>query len=714
MEEWEEPLHLGSLPTSYPTFPHNATLIAHFFPQRMPDIFKPGKMPARGHISDDRRDRAHGRLLCTAPCNRGYRNPPCRYDRYMRTRIAPIACAVAALAAALAGCGSSDSTGTSADPAGATPSSAPVYVGAVVRPSGSLKTEALAAGHKLTNQANPYGRLLGVLQTPGSPTLDFSRDVAPWLGPNAGLFFSSLGSSETLENLLQQGLTGGGSATEWPFAAGTGAGGAGAGATAGGAQGAIVLDTSDLARAKTFVSSAATHAGAHASSYRGVAYQVTSGGDAFAVVDRFVVLGTESGVHAVIDTTQGGSSLKSASSYSQLQSVAPSGALGHVYASPAALTAAHGGAGTHGGSSAQGLPELLSVLAGPTRPLNVSLVPSSSSLALDADVGPSPAGATGAQTGGLVAAAAAGNQAFGALPGESWLAAGLGNVGGALGGGLEGLHGLLSLASTLGGSAASEGALSSQVTLSVKGLLEGLLVPLNVLSSSTAQARQDYLSWMGDAGVFASGTAVLELKAGVVIDSKDPAASRAAVGKLASALSKSGDEATPTTIPGTEAAVEAKITGLPVTLVIADGRGSDGQAKFVMGLGETSIQDALSPSSTMSGSSSYSAAQSALGEGIQPSIAVDFATLLSLLEGVGLSEDPTLSKFVPYLRASTTLSGGGHSLGGGIERLRLVVGLQPATADLRPSGGRRLGLAPGHLGGRRLGSRWRRDGSPSR
>jgi len=607
------------------------------------------------------------------PERRAARGPrhgqPARRVRPVIARSLATGLALATLTAALAGCGSSSSTGTSADPAGFVPASAPVYVGAVVRPDGSLKTAALAAGHKLTNQTDPYSRLLGVLQTPGSPTLDFGSDVAPWLGPNAGLFFTSLGSSEALASLLQQGLTGGGStAAEWPFSAGG----------AGGAQGAIVLDTTNLADAKTFVAGAASHAGAHASSYRGVAFQVTSSGDAFAVVDKLVVLGTESGVRAVIETTQGGPSLKSDSSYAQLQSVAPSDALGHVYANPTALsssTPAH----PSGGSSTQSLPELLSVLGG-VRPLNVSLVPSSSSLALDADVGPAPAGATGTQSGGLVAAAAAGNRALGELPGESWLAAGLGNVGGTVGGSLEGLHGLLSLASTLGSSGAGAGASASpQATLSVKGLLEGLLTPLNALSANTAQARRDFLSWMGDAGVFASGTSVIELKGAVVIDSTNPSASRAAVAELGSALRQAGEEAGAATIPGTEAAIEAKITGLPLTLVIADGRSSSGQTKFVMGLGETSVQDALSPSSTMSGASSYGTAQSALGEGVQPSITVDFSTLLSLLEGVGLSEDPTVSKFVPYLRASTTLSGGGKSLGGGMQRLRLVLALQPAT-----------------------------------
>ncbi len=509
-----------------------------------------------------------------------------------------------------------------------------------------------------------------MLQTPGSPTLDFGRDIAPWLGENAGMFFTALGSTEGLTGLLQQGLTGvvGGSGTQWPFAASAGA------------QGAIVLDTSDLAKAEKFVATQAAHAGAHTTSYKGVSYQASTGGDAFATIDKLVVLGSEAGVRAVIDTTQSGASLKGNGTYSQLQGVAPAGALGHVFANPEALTKAHI-AKTAGGSAegAQSLPTLLGALGG-TRPLNVSLVPAAKSLALDADVGPAPAGAT--RSGGLVGALALGNRALGELPDESWLAAGLGNVGGSLGSGLGGLHNLLSLVSTLSSSGAGTGPLapsSAQVTLSISGILEGILKPLQALSANTAQAKRDFTSWMGDVGVFASGTTILELKAAAVIDSTDPAASRAAVGKLASILNASGAEASTATIPGTEAAIEAKVQGLPVTLVIADGRSASGQAKFVMGLGESSITDALNPSSTMSTGAAYTAAQSALGEGIKPSLQVNFPTLLSLLEGVGLSEDPTVSKFVPYLRAATTLAGGGKSLGGGIERLRFVLGLQQPT-----------------------------------
>jgi Protein of unknown function (DUF3352) len=576
---------------------------------------------------------------------------------------------LAALTGALAGCGSSGSTGSNADPAGLVPAYAPVYVSAVVRPNGTLKSEALAAGHTLTGLKDPYTRLLSVLQTPGSPTLDFGRDVAPWLGENAGLFLTTLGSTEGLTGLLQQGLTGvGGSGAQWPFAAGAGA------------QGAIVLDTSDLAKAEKFVSTQAAHAGAHATSYKGVSYEATAGGDAFATIDKLVVLGSEAGVRAVIDTTQSDSSLKGSATYTQLQSLAPAGTLAHVFANPGALTKAHIAKAASGASESGGsLPTLLSALGG-SRPLNVSLAPTAKSLQIDADIGAAPAGAAKA-SGGLVGALASGGKALGELPDEAWLAAGLGNVGGSLGGGLGGLHNLLSLVSTLTSqaSAGPSAPSSAQVTLSIPGILEGILAPLKVLSANTAQARRDFTSWMGDVGVFAKGTTIIELQAAAVIDSTDPAASRAAVGKLATALDEAGAEATPASIPGTEAAIEAKVQGLPVTLVIADGRSANGQAKFVMGLGESSITAALNPSSTMSGSAAYTAAQSALGEGIAPSLTVSFATLLSLLEGVGLSEDPTISKFVPYLRNVTTLAGGGKSLGGGVERLRFVLGLQPSS-----------------------------------
>jgi hypothetical protein len=230
---------------------------------------------------------------------------------------------------------------------------------------------------------------------------------------------------------------------------------------------------------------------------------------------------------------------------------------------------------------------------------------------------------------------------------------------------------LASFAGSLAGGSAEAPASSG---LSASGLLRGLLLPVSALTSSSEAART-FRTWAGTAGLFAGGNGLLELKGASVINSKSPTLSRVAVAQLGTALRRSGASVQATSIPGTDAAISAKVAGLPVVLDIANGRAANGQTKFVVGLGEASVTAALSPSSALSSAASTATAASTLGEGIQPSVTVDFPTLLTLLEGVGLNEDPTISALLPYLRSLTTLSGGGKPLGNGIERFRFVLGL---------------------------------------
>jgi len=118
-------------------------------------------------------------------------------------------------------------------------------------------------------------------------------------------------------------------------------------------------------------------------------------------------------------------------------------------------------------------------------------------------------------------------------------------------------------------------------------------------------------------------------------------------------------------------------SGLPLALYVANGRASSGQTKFVLGLGEASVAEALNPSSTLAGSSTSSTAAATLGEGIQPSVIFQVPTLLGLLEGVGLGEDPTLAPVLPLLRGVSTITAGGRT-SGGIERFKVVLGLAGA------------------------------------
>ncbi len=572
----------------------------------------------------------------------------------MARTLATIACAAllaATSAGALAGCGSSSPVGTAADPAGAVPASAALYVGATVRPVGAEKTSALAAGNALTHLVNPYLRLLGALQTPGSGQLNFGREVAPWLGAHAGIFLTSASSSSNaLLSLVERGLLGKSTAGTFPF-------------NAGGAQGAIVLDTTDLAKARSFLDAQAGHAGARATSYRGIPYEATSGGVAFGLVDRFAVIGSESGLRSVIDTTLGDGSLAHASGYSKLLAAAPPDALAHIYSIPTSSTQ---------GTTTEGLAGLLRVLAG-THEANISLVPSASSLTLDADTLAS--GPSGEAEGGLLAANPESQQALNELPGESWLAIGLSHVGATLSQDVQDLQELASLGGPLAGASPE----APSTGLSFTGLLQGLFTPLRELGANTAQAKREFASWMGSGGIFASGGSLLELRGAVTIASKNPAASRAAVAELGDQLRKAGGSVAPVSIPGTDAAVGARLSGLPVVLDIADGRDSAGQTKFVLGVGEASVATALHPPSTLSDAAPRTDAAASLGEGIQPNLILDFPTLLGLLEGVGLIENPPISTFVPYLRSATTLAGGGHQLGGELQRVRLVIGLQQPT-----------------------------------
>jgi hypothetical protein len=290
------------------------------------------------------------------------------------------------LAGVLAGCGSSSPAGTSADPAVVVPSAAALYAEATVRPTGTQATAALAAGKALTHEADPYLRLLSTLQTPGAPQLDYAKEVAPWLGPHAGIFLTSLSaSSSTLLSLVKQGLLGGTASSAFPFGAG-------------GAQGAIVLDTSNVAKARSFVQGLARHGGAHDTTYKGISYESTSSGVAFGVVKDFAVIGSEAGMHGVIETAAGSSastsgtgpvaagSLAHASGYAKLLAAAPADAIAHVYASPPSA----GPQSSAQTSSAQGASGLLALLAG-AREANISLVAASGapgtagSLTIDAD-----------------------------------------------------------------------------------------------------------------------------------------------------------------------------------------------------------------------------------------------------------------------------------------------------------------------------------------
>ena len=99
--------------------------------------------------------------------------------------------ALVLLALLVSGCGSSNSTVSAVDPASGVPASAPLYIGAVIQPSGSLKSNAVTVAHQLTHMEHPYEALLSAIQSEGPTHITWSQ-LKPWVGQRAGLFIQSL------------------------------------------------------------------------------------------------------------------------------------------------------------------------------------------------------------------------------------------------------------------------------------------------------------------------------------------------------------------------------------------------------------------------------------------------------------------------------------------------------------------------------------------
>jgi hypothetical protein len=110
----------------------------------------------------------------------------------MKLRLLLAPAAILFVVALLVGCGSSSS---GSDPATLAPPGAPIFVQGTVRPSGELKTNTDAAAQKIGGIANlgafVVEKLESMASSEGEP-FDYEKEVEPWLGEKAGIFFEKL------------------------------------------------------------------------------------------------------------------------------------------------------------------------------------------------------------------------------------------------------------------------------------------------------------------------------------------------------------------------------------------------------------------------------------------------------------------------------------------------------------------------------------------
>jgi len=347
-------------------------------------------------------------------------------------------------------------------------------------------------------------------------------------------------------------------------------------ATAGG-DGAVVAATSDADAAADWVQ----EQGGKTERHRDVELRLDEKGNAFALVEDRVVAGSRAAVRASIDAAKG-DALADADAFRDALDRAGEEGIARAYLAPRALFESAGGGAAGGmlGSLAAG------TLTG-SMPTAVGAHVHADAKAIRADL----ATIGGADTGepadpGFVAG----------LTGEAWFAAGIGKVG-------------ARLQEQLG---------DSQALLGVLGAQAGL------------DLEKELLAWMGEGGLFVMGDAPSRLGAALVVQSTDPAATRAAVPKLGRLIGRfaNGAEVRELRARGVHAGVTVRTQGSSTPIQIA----AAGE-RFVIALGDRALREAISPSSRLGDGADFRSAAATLGGGLQPTVYLGAGGLATLAGG---------------------------------------------------------------------------------
>lgn len=524
--------------------------------------------------------------------------------------------AALALSLPLAACGSDSTGGGGPDPATAAPAKAPIYVELTVRPEGELKNNALDVAGKLLNSDDPEAELKKLLQDGSSSTetadINYDEDLKPWLGERAGFFITELKESD--------------------------------------AQGSLVLQTTDADKAQEILDREIREpakAGAPApkvteTEYNGTTIAVSDDDSAQAVVDDLALVGTEGGVKAAIDALKSdGGSLADADRFTQATDALgdESETLGSLYIDVKAAVDQAVASGELETDQATAVRQVFGASGFESIAAGLSVQQN----ALRVDIA-SPTSKKQPDLGNP-------SEAVAGLPGDSWLALGIGDVQRVVEYQLDQLSTVTSLA--------GQG--------DVNTIIEQLNRELKI------DIRQDLLSWMGEGAIFVRGTNVADIGGALVVQTKDAAKAKEAIPTIERLVRLFGQGEGIRVRPLEAAGVEAGFTvvteqaPLPINVAVAGDT-------FVVAVTDTALRAALDPDGTLGDNADFKAAAGALGNGIKPALYLGFQPIVTLAEGFGVQDQPEYKQAKPTLDVLRALAAGGNS-DDTVNRQRLVLTL---------------------------------------
>lgn len=392
---------------------------------------------------------------------------------------------------------------------------------------------------------------------------------------------------------------------------------------------AVVVATTDEGKAQETIDKGKA-AGDRDASYNGTDYVVDKDGDAMAVVDGFFVAGSEAGLKQAIDANKG-ESLSEGNRYRQATDGVEEERIALLYEDFSGIVQALASAS---GESLGPVAPLIGGLFG-GKPVVATIKVEQQALVVDGSLFPSSGlNLLGKST-----------ELLGDVPADSWLALGQSDFGATV----------KTLFSTFAGFAGGEEQLEAQVQ-----------------RASGLDLDRDVFSWIGDVAIFVNGDSAESIGGGVLIQSKDQAASRRALTKLSALAAQTGDvTVSAADVGGAKGYKLANESAPRGVFMLQSGD------KVAIVYGEDAAKQALSGSGGgLASAPGFTDAAAKLGDTYAPALYLSVPPILRVAESFGASESSDYQQAKPYLTIlDYVISGSARSGDGAASRTR--IGFKP-------------------------------------
>lgn len=509
--------------------------------------------------------------------------------------VVPAALGVIALVVILVVVLGGDNDDAAEGPAVVVPASAPVYVDVTLRPEGEAKASAEAALGTILGEGEPGAEVIALIEEQAQregEDFDYAEDVGPWLGERFAVYLTKIGDDDESE-------------------------------------GGFIFETSDPDAALDFVNSHEDGDPGEEKEYEGVEYTIDEDGDAFGLIDEFLVGGDESAFKAAVDTVEG-DSLAESDEFSESIGGLDSDRLATLYVP---------------------VDKFLDAVVEDLDPQARALLERAvGDAAEEPVVGQMTASATdvtfelSAGGGGVETAE---SSLLEDLPAEAWLGLGLGDVGGTIDKAVDNLD--------------DAGIDSDTINAQLKAQTG---IELDAVSAA-----------LGEAAIYVQGRTVPELAGALVIQDKDQTVTANLLDSLQSLITQQAAGAVQVQpLKGVDAGFQivdpTDVLAKPVQIVQANG-------KIIVGYGPASVQQAsriaTSPK-TLAQEPSFENARDAVGDlGVDLFLSIE--PVIALAESEGATADADYQEAKPYLDSLSFLSVGSGS-DGDRSVVRFVIGIR--------------------------------------